>query len=96
MKVVLRVLCLLVCCCFYFLQRIKRGSHCAGSCSKADCTLGDWSEWEGATEEDTCAEQRRTRGYTISVVYELHLDKCSILPQECPKPNEEKRVMCKS
>lgn len=64
------------------------------SCSKADCTLGDWSEWEGAVEEETCAEQRRTRGYTISVVYELHLDKCPTLPQECPKPNEEKRIMC--
>lgn len=102
MEVFLYVLCLLVCCCCFvfvfafFLQRAKRGSYFAGSCSKADCTLGDWSEWEGAVEEGTCAEQRRTRGYTIFVVYELHLDKCPTLPQGCPKPNEQKRIMCKT
>ena len=67
-----------------------------GSCSKADCTLqGDWGEWEGYVEEGTCTEQKRTREYTKTVVYEQHIKECPGLPQECPAAHEETRAMCK-
>ncbi|KAL9979967.1 hypothetical protein ACROYT_G008494 [Oculina patagonica] len=64
------------------------------SCSKADCTLKDWSEWEGAVEKGTCTEQKRTREYTKSVVHEYHVDECPSLPQECPQAIKQTRAMC--
>ena len=58
--------------------------------------MEDWSEWKGAVEEGTCAEQKRTRGYSMFIDYESYLDECPSLPQECPKANEQTRAMCKS
>lgn len=81
---------------FFFLQELSVVHIFAGSCSKADCTMEDWSEWEGSVEEGTCAGQKRTRGYTMFIDYESHLDECPSLPQECPKANEQTRAMCKS
>ncbi|KAJ7387554.1 hypothetical protein OS493_000885 [Desmophyllum pertusum] len=64
-------------------------------CSKADCTLEDWGEWEGAAKEGTCTEQKRTREYTKSVIYESHTKECPNLPQQCPpEANNETRTMC--
>ena len=67
----------------------------AGSCPKAECSLGAWGKWEGAVEEGTCAEQKRRRKYTRTIVYEQHLEECPSLPQECPTDPIETRVMCK-
>ena len=67
----------------------------AGSCSKAECSLEDWGEWEGAIEEGTCVEQKRRREYSKATVYEQHIKECPSLPQECPAAPEESRTMCK-
>ena len=68
----------------------------AGSCSKAECTLGDWGEWEGTVEEGNCTEQKRRREYRKRVIFEQHMKACPSLPQECPTAPEETRTMCKS
>lgn len=65
------------------------------NCSRAECTLTDWGEWEGSPEEGNCVEQKRRRSYTETVLYELHSEKCPKIPQECPADHVENRTMCK-
>lgn len=57
--------------------------------------MEDWSEWKGSVEEGTCGQQKRTREYVKSVVYESHVSECPSLPQECPQPREETRAICR-
>ncbi|CAH3179044.1 unnamed protein product [Porites lobata] len=64
------------------------------SCSKAECSLGDWSEWEGKVEQGRCGTQKRRRVYTKETVYEQHDKQCPSLPQNCLAPVEESRAMC--
>lgn len=65
------------------------------SCPKADCALEDWGEWKGSVAEGTCGQQKRTRGFTKSIVYEQHVNECPAnLPQKCPQALEETRKNC--
>lgn len=82
-------------CILLVLNQLEWTLSFSGSCSKAECSLGDWSEWEGKVEHGRCGTQKRRRVYTKETVYEQHDKQCPSLPQNCLAPVEESRAMCK-
>ena len=82
-------------CTLLVLNQLEWTLSSSGSCSKAECSLGDWSKWEGKVEQGRCGTQKRRRVYTKETVYQQHEKQCPGLPQNCPAPVEESRAMCK-
>ena len=82
-------------CSLLVLNQLEWTWSFSGSCSKAECSLGDWSNWEGKVEQGRCGTQKRRRVYTKETVYEQHEKQCPSLPQNCLAPVEESRAMCK-
>ena len=82
-------------CTLLVLNQLEWALSFSGSCSKAQCSLGDWSEWEGKVKQGSCGTQKRKRVYKKKTVYEQHGKQCPSLPQNCRAPLEESRAMCK-